>query len=148
MDMKKVLVAGAFAAALAVTTPSLAIAEPTPTPSPTSTVIRTPIEQYKYDREIYLLEVKARDLAIRQINSAFKAAIEKSSQDYKAAISTARTPDQKVMAISNRKSAITAAISQRDLAISELGEAPTPPIEPSKNSRFKAPKEQAKGKNR
>lgn len=148
MDMKKVAVAGAFIAALALATPPSAIAEPTPTPSPSSTVIRTPIEQYKYDREIYLNEVKARDLAIRQINAAFKVAIEKSTQDYKAAISTARTPDQKVLANSSRKSAITAAISQRDSAIAALGEEPTPPIEPAKTSRFKAPKEQTKGKNR
>ena len=148
MDMKKVMVAGALVAAFAVITPPLATAEPTPTPSPTSTVIRTPIEQYKYDREIYLNEVKARDIAIRQINAAFKSAIEKSTQDYKAAISTARSPDQKVLAIGGRKSAITAAISQRDAAIAALGEEPTPPVEPSKTSRFKAPKEQTKGKNR
>lgn len=148
MDMKKVMVAGALVAAFAVATPSLAIAEPTPSPSPTSTVIRTPIEQYKYDREVYLNEVKARDFAIRQINAAFKSAIDKSTQDYKAAISTARTPDQKVLANSSRKSAITAAISQRDLAIAALGEEPTPPIEPAKTTRFKAPKEQTKGKNR
>ncbi len=146
MDMKKGIVAGVLIAALA--SPSLAIAEPTPSPSPTSTVIRTPIEQYKYDREVYLNEVKARDIAIRQINTAFKSAIERATQDYKSAIATARTPDQKVLANSARKNAITAAISQRDAAIAALGDEPTPPVEPAKSTRFKAPKEQTKGKNR
>ena len=125
-----------------------AVAEPTPSPSPSSTIIRTPLEQYKYDREIYLNAVKARDAAIRQINAAFKVAVEKSTQDYKAAMSLARTPDQKVMANSNRKSAIAAAINQRDAAIDELGEEPIPPTEPAKITRFKAPKEQSKSKNR
>lgn len=140
--------AATLALSLCLSGSTVAVAEPTPSPSPTSTIIRTPLEQYKYDREIYLNAVKARDIAIRQINATFKAAIEKSTQDYKAAMSLARTPDQKVLANTNRKSAIAAAINQRDAAIEELGEEPTPPIEPAKVTRFKAPKEQSKGKNR
>ena len=146
--MKKVAISSALFIALVAAPLPTALAEPTPSPSPSSTIIRTPQEQYKYDREIYLSEVKARDAAIRQINSEFKSAIDKIAQDYKAALSTARTPEQKVLANTNRKNAIAAAIATRDAAIADLGDEPTPPIEPSKATRFKAPKEQSKGKNR
>jgi hypothetical protein len=148
MRKSQITAAATLAVSLCLSGSAVAVAEPTPSPSPTTTIIRTPLEQYKYDREIYLNALKARDIAIRQINAAFKAAVEKSTQDYKVAMSLARTADQKVLANTNRKSAITTAINQRDAAIEELGEEPTPPIEPAKATRFKAPKEQSKGKNR
>ena len=47
-------------------------------------------------------------------------------------MSVARTPDQKNMAATVRKNAVSAAIVARDNAIEALGDEPLPPIEPAK----------------
>lgn len=121
---------------------SSAVADPTPSPSPSPSAVtpRTPLEQYKVDREIYLLEVKARDIAIRTINQNFKNAIDKSTVDYRMAMQLAKSPDQKFQANSARKNAIALAISARDDAIASLGAEPTPPAEPMKMAKPKITK--------
>lgn len=122
--------------ALADSTPS-----PSPSPSPSATSTRTPLEQYKVDRENYLLALKARDNAIRAINQTFKNAIDKSTADYRLAMQLAKSPDQKFQANSARKNAISMAISARDAAIALLGTGPTPPAEPIRMAKSKITKE-------
>ena len=122
--------------ALADSTPS-----PSPSPSPSATSTRTPLEQYKVDRENYLLALKARDNAIRAINQTFKNAIDKSTADYRLAMQLAKSPDQKFQANSARKNAISMAISARDTAIALLGTGPTPPAEPIRMAKSKITKE-------
>lgn len=121
--------------------PAQAEPTPTPTPSPTSTVLRTPIEQYKFDREMYIAAVKARDVAIRSINQSFNFSIKKADADFRLAMQLAKTPDQKFQANNSRKVAISSAITARDTAISLLGTAPTPPAEPLKMAKTKIGKE-------
>jgi hypothetical protein len=117
-------------------TPQSAIADPTPTQSADPS--RNPMEQYRIDRDIYNAAMKMRNLYIRNINIAFKNACDKAALDFKGAMSSAKTPDQKNIAANARKSAINSAIAARDAAISALGEEPVPPMEPMKP--LKAPK--------
>jgi hypothetical protein len=125
-------------------TVGIAHAEPTPTPSPTTTVFRTPLEQFMYEKDQYQAALKARDIAIKLINQIFKAAVDKSNVDYRAAMQLAKTADQKFLAANARKNALTAAIAIRDEAIAELGRAPSPPVEPLKMGKFKSPKSKAR----
>lgn len=114
-----------------------------PTPSPTVETFKGSIEQYKIAREAFLEAQKIRNQRIREINLEFKIAIDKSTQDFRYAMTLAKNPDQKTLIASARKSAVSAAIIARDDAIEALGEEPVPPVEPTKFK--KAP---AKNKNR
>jgi len=127
-------VAIATLAALPAFSPVAAIADPTPSPSPTATpdTSRNPIDQYRIDRENFLSAVRERNHSIAIINGAFNSACNKATQDFKIAMSTAKTPDQKNLAASNRKNAISLAIVARDNAIAALGPEPVPPVEPIK----------------
>lgn len=131
---RKALVASLIA--ISTVTPIAAVAEPTPAPS--SDPSRNPMEQYRIDRENFYAAMKVRNQAIRNINIEFKNACDKATQDFKNAMASARTPDQKNVAAQSRKNAISAAIVARDNAIAALGAEPLPPIEPMKP--LKAPK--------
>ena len=125
----------------AMSSSALADSLPSPSPSPSATSTRSPLEQYKVDRDNYLLALKARDIAIRTINQNFKYAIDRSAMEYRLAMQLAKNPDQKFQANNSRKSAITLAISVRDAAIALLGPEPTPPVEPLKLVKPKSAKE-------
>jgi hypothetical protein len=116
--------------ALSLFTPAASYADPTP--APTTDIQRTPFEQFRIDREAFLEALKVRSQQIRAINIIFKESCDKASRDYKVAMSVARTPDQKNMAATVRKNAVSAAIVARDNAIEALGDEPLPPIEPAK----------------
>ena len=120
----------------------MAIADSNPQVSPSSDPSRNPMEQYRSDREKYFNDLRARNELIRTINYNFKVACDSATLAFKNAMAVARTPDQKNLAIANRKSAISAAIALRDSAINALGPEPIPPIEPAK------PMKVGKGKNR
>lgn len=115
---------------LALSSPFSAYADSTPSPAPESP--RTTFEQYRVDRENYLIAVKQRSAMIRNINIAFKNACDKATSEFKSAMSVARTPDQKNAAVTARKNAISAAIIARDKSIAALGAEPVAPIEPLK----------------
>lgn len=131
---RKALIATVIAISSA--SPMVAMAEPTPAPS--ADPARNPMEQFRIDRENFNAAMKARSLAIRNINIEFKNACDKAAQDFKSAMATAKTPDQKNLAAQARKNAISAAIIARDNAIAALGAEPLPPVEPMKP--LKAPK--------
>lgn len=120
--------------------PTASYAEPTPTPSPTST--RTPLEQFKIDRQVYLDSLKERSQQIKAINIIFKESCEKAVREYRNSMASARTPDQKNIAATLRKNAVTAAIVARDLAITALGPEPIQPVEPSKPLKVSSKKKQ------
>ena len=126
--------------AISAISPSTAMAEPTP--APTSDSARNPMEQFRIDRENYINAMRMRDLVIKNINIAFKSACDKATVDFKSAMATARTPDQKNIAATARKSAVSAAIVARDSAIAALGAEPLPPIEPAKP--LKTPKNKSR----
>ena len=140
--MRKGLRSAAIAAIVATSllAPTASFADPTPTPSPEST--RSPLEQFKFDREAYLEAIKVRSQQIRIINNIFKESCDKAARDYKAAMSVARTPDQKNYAATLRKNAVSAAIVARDAAITALGAEPIPPIEPAKPLKISSKKKQ------
>lgn len=110
--------------------PTASFADPTPSPSPEST--RSPFEQFKIDREAYLEAIKIRSQQMRVINNIFKESCDKAARDFKVAMSTAKSLDQKNLAATLRKNAVSAAIASRDISINALGAEPTPPIEPAK----------------
>ena len=60
---------------LAASTP--AHAEPTPSPTSTADAYKTPLEQYKIDRDEYLQALKDRDFRMRVINTVFKNSVDK-----------------------------------------------------------------------
>ena len=140
--MRKGLRSAAIAAIVATSllAPTASFADPAPTPSPEST--RSPLEQFKFDREAYLEAIKVRSQQIRIINNIFKESCDKAARDYKAAMSVARTPDQKNYAATLRKNAVSAAIVARDAAITALGAEPIPPIEPAKPLKISSKKKQ------
>ena len=120
--------------------PSTSFADPTPSPSPEST--RSPYEQFKVDREAYLEAIKVRSQQIRIINNIFKESCDKAARDFKIAMSTAKSLDQKNLAATLRKNAVSAAIVARDASILALGAEPTPPVEPAKPLKVSNKKKQ------
>lgn len=126
--------------ALSILAPHSAPAEPTP--APITDTPRTPFEQYQLDREAYLVAVKARSQQMKLINTAFKDSCDKAARDFKVAMSTARTPDQKNSAATIRKNAVSAAIVARDNAIAALGPEPVAPIEPARPLKINSKKKQ------
>jgi hypothetical protein len=109
-----------------------------PTPAPSIDTYKAALEQYKLDKEIYNAAMRARTQQIRAINLAFKDSCDKAAQDFKSAMALARTPDQKNLANATRKNAISSAILARDVAITNLGALPLPPIEPMKPMKVTA----------
>lgn len=130
--------------AISTAAPFAAVAEQNngPTPAPTTDSQRNPMDQFRIDRDNFNAAMKARGNAIRSINLDFKNACDKAQQDFRSAMSAARTPDQKNAAVQARMNAISTAIIARDSAIAALGAEPTPPIEPMK------PMKASKGKSR
>ena len=120
----------AIVASLFVLSPSSAFADSTQTPAPDAS--RNTFEQYRIDREIYLAALKQRSASIKNINIAFKNACDKATSDFKNAMASAKSPDQKNAAVTARKNAISAAIVLRDDSIAALGAEPVAPVEPQK----------------
>ncbi len=120
-------------------TPSHAEFTPSPTPSPTATSFKELQEQYKKDRQAFIQAVKNREQRIREINSAFKASVDKATYEAKTLMATATTPDQKNAISSQRRSAIAAAIVARESAVAALGSLPTPPNEPVRPTKMATP---------
>lgn len=138
--MRKRVIAGGLMTATVITLSVMSVlpASAEPTPAPTIEPGRTPLEQFRIDRENYNAAMRERALSIKNINVAFKAACDKANVDFKSAMAVARTPDQKNLAAQARKSAVSAAVIARDSAIAALGAEPVPPVEPPKP--MKAPK--------
>ena len=113
-------------------------ADPTPSPSATADAYKSPLEQYKIDRDEYLQAVKDRDSRMRVINAIFKNSVDKANADARAAMLNAITPEQKTSTSSARRNAIALAITLRDAAIQALGPMPTPPAKPEKSSMEKS----------
>jgi hypothetical protein len=113
---------------------SVASADPTPAPSPSTSIetFRAAQEQFRRDRDLYFSALRDREVKMREINSAFKGAVDKVSADAKIALTSATTPDQKNSINTSRRAAIAAAIVARESAIVLLGALPTPPVEPMK----------------
>lgn len=116
---------------------STAFADVTPSPAPTSQadLYKVFMEQFKKDREEYNVALRERSQKMRLINQAFDTAIKKARQDSKLAMQVALKPEQKSAINSALKSVIAAAVIAREEAIEELGEAPVPPIEPTKAAK-------------
>jgi hypothetical protein len=116
---------------------SPAFADVTPSPAPTSQadLYKVLMEQFKKDREEYSVALRERSQKMRIINQVFDTAIKKARQDSKLAMQVALKPEQKSAINSALKSVIAAAVIAREEAIEELGEAPVPPIEPTKAAK-------------
>jgi len=116
---------------------SPAFADVTPSPAPTSQadLYKVLMEQFKKDREEYSVALRERSKKMRIINQVFDTAIKKARQDSKLAMQVALKPEQKSAINSALKSVIAAAVIAREEAIEELGEAPVPPIEPTKAAK-------------
>ena len=113
-------------------------AEPTPSPTATADAYKTPLEQYKLDRDEYQQALKDRDSRMRVINATFKNSVDKANADARAAMANAITPEQKTSTWSARRNAVALAITLRDAAILALGPMPTPPAKPEKSSMEKS----------
>ena len=134
MRMRKTQAAVVAAFLLLPLAPSHGVETPSPSPSPSPSIFRTPMEQYKYEKDIYLLELKIYNTEVQQINQDFKIAIDRANIEY-------RNSKNKFSAKTVLRGATAAAIALRDAAITELGEKPTPPIEPAKGTRLAPTKE-------
>lgn len=119
--------------------PSYADVSPSPLPSPTATSFKALQEQYKKDRDAFVQAVKNREQRIREINSAFKASVDKATYEAKTLMATATTPDQKNAISAQRRNAVAAAIVARESAVEALGPLPTPPVEPARPTKMASP---------
>ena len=108
---------------------------PSPTPSVNSDPYKVAMEQFKRDRDAFMLAMRDRENKMRDINIAFKSAVDKANLDARTALTTASTPLQKTTITAARRNAIDTAINARDTAIAALGDMPTPPVEPTRPSR-------------
>lgn len=129
------VIAGSLLATLSLTTVP-AFADLTPPPA-NNDAFKAAMDQFKKDRDAYIALIKDRESKMRAINQTFKAAVDKASSDFKSAIATATTPEQKSAARANFLNSRTAAINTRDAAIAALGALPTPPAEPARPMKNK-----------
>lgn len=113
-------------------------AQAEPTPTATADAYKTPLEQYKLDRDEYQQALKDRDSRMRAVNAIFKNSVDKANADARAAMLNAITPEQKTSTWSARRNAVALAITLRDVAILALGPMPTPPAKPEKSSMEKS----------
>uniref|UniRef100_UPI004049AE23 hypothetical protein n=1 Tax=Candidatus Planktophila sp. TaxID=2175601 RepID=UPI004049AE23 len=104
--------------------------------SPSSDAKKIAQENYKKEREIYITAIRKREISMREINVAFKIAIDKANFEARIAMWAATTPERKSAVASNRRSAVATAIVERDAAINDLGPAPMPPISLQKSIKF------------
>ena len=142
-------VAAAISATLFSVNVYSASADLTPSPAPTFDSFRAAQEQYKKDRDAYVLMLRDREMKLRVINAAFKSSVDKASYDAKSAMTTATTPEQKNSINAARRAAIATAIVARENAIAALGALPTPPVEPvrpAKNSPLGISEQKSKQK--
>jgi len=132
MKMRNVTVATSLLLAISFTSAVNADADSTPAPVPSTSPdsYKASLEQFKRDRDVFMTAMREREIKMREINSVFKAAVDKANSDARSAMPTATTPLQKSTISANRRSAIDAAINARDISISALGAMPTPPTEP------------------
>jgi hypothetical protein len=133
---KRGFIAVALTAALFSINVSSAIADPTPSPSPSIDSFKAAQEQYKKDRDAYMLALRDRDIKMRAINTTFKSAVDKSTTDAKTAMSAATTPEQKNSITAARRTAVATAIVARESAIAALGPLPAPPVEPQRPAKM------------
>jgi len=134
MKMRNVTVATFLLLAISFTSAVNAHADSTPAPVPSASPdsYKASLEQFKRDRDVFMTAMRERETKMREINSVFKAAVDKANSDARSAMPTATTPLQKSTISANRRSAIDAAINARDISISALGPMPTPPTEPQR----------------
>jgi len=126
----------ALSAALFSSSSVSAFAAPTPSPSPSMDPYKIAQEQYKKDRDIYMLALQDREMKMRAINTTFKSAIDKSTYDAKSAMLLATTPDQKNAITSARRAAVASAIISRESAIEALEALPLPPVQPQRPAKM------------
>jgi Na+-transporting NADH:ubiquinone oxidoreductase subunit NqrC len=131
---KRGFTAVALSAALFSINVSSAVADPTPSPSIDS--FKAAQEQFRKDRDAYMLALRDRDIKMRAINTTFKSAVDKSTTDAKTAMSAATTPEQKNSITAARRTAVATAIVARESAIAALGPLPTPPVEPQRPAKM------------
>jgi hypothetical protein len=137
INKRSVTTAAALLISLLAFSISPVLADTAPPVPPISSVDphKAAVEQFKHDRDLFNAVMRDRQLKMRDINLAFKNAVDKANHDARATLSTVNTPVQKSSAVASRRSAIDTAINARDLAISALGPIPTPPPEPVREPR-------------
>jgi Na+-transporting NADH:ubiquinone oxidoreductase subunit NqrC len=133
---KRGFVAVALSAALFSINVSSAVADVTASPAPSIDSFKAAQEQYKKDRDAYIMELRDREMKMRAINTIFKGAVDKSATDAKTAMSAATTPEQKNSITAARRTAVATAIVARESAIAALGPLPTPPVEPQRPAKM------------
>lgn len=126
----------ALSAALFSSSSVSAFAAPTPSPSPSMDPYKIAQEQFKKDRDVYMLALQDREMKMRAINTTFKSAIDKSAYDAKSAMLLATTPDQKNAITSARRAAVASAIISRESAIEALEALPLPPVQPQRPAKM------------
>jgi Na+-transporting NADH:ubiquinone oxidoreductase subunit NqrC len=110
---KRGFVAVALSAALFSINVSSAVADVTASPAPSIDSFKAAQEQYKKDRDAYIMELHDREMKMRAINTIFKGAVDKSATDAKTAMSAATTPEQKNSITAARRTAVATAIVAR-----------------------------------
>ena len=133
---KRGFLAVALSAALFSINVSSAVADVTASPAPSIDSFKAAQEQYKKDRDAYIMELRDREMKMRAINTTFKGAVDKSATDAKTAMSAATTPEQKNSITAARRTAVATAIVARESAIAALGQLPTPPVEPQRPAKM------------
>ena len=136
MRKKSSYLAVAITAALFSSNTYSASADVTPSPAPTFDSFKAAQEQYKKDRDVYMLALQDREMKMRAINTTFKSAIDKSTYDAKSAMLLATTPDQKNAITSARRAAVASAIISRESAIEALEALPLPPVQPQRPAKM------------
>lgn len=136
MSRRRRYVVIALSAALFSSSSVSAFAAPTPSPSPSMDPYKIAQEQYKKDRDVYMLALQDREMKMRAINTTFKSAIDKSTYDAKSAMLLATTPDQKNAITSARRAAVASAIISRESAIEALEPLPLPPVQPQRPAKM------------
>lgn len=115
-------------------------------PAPIATL--SPQEQYKFDFELYLNKLKAREIEMRILNQNFKIAIEKARREYLTALRSAKGPTDKSLLSAKFDEIKSSAAAQLEQAREELGPIPMPPQEPAKGFKSKMSRDNEKKKNR
>ena len=126
----RLLQIGALAISASLLTSLSAHADTPPSPGLTMDEYRVALEQFKEDRQTFNQQIRLRDQQINQINQTLNATVNKIKKDAKRTMALAKSPEEKSAILTSQQNAIAAAIVDHDAAIANLGNPPTPPVEP------------------
>jgi len=133
MKVKQISISAGLAISLSLLATSPAFADqkgPTPAATDSGDVFKSAMEKFREDQKAFQVAAKEYEAKRREINKAFKDAVDKATSDARNFNAPGQSQLLKRQGVVAKQNAILAATAIRDAAIDALGLPPTPPTPP------------------